>query len=95
MALELDDLYDEATRRRLDRHGACDPPPDRRPAGRRPRLATGVLVAALVGLRDVLEDDERHEPVIEVAPDPGTEPVRGVSLLFVPGVPEATVAVVR
>lgn len=93
VALELDDLYDDVTLRRLDRDAA-----DRRAGGnpvRSPRLATGVLLAALVGLRDVLEDDDRRQPVIEVAPDPGAEPVRGVTLLFVPGVPEATVAVVR
>jgi hypothetical protein len=95
---DLDDLYDERTLRRLAR--ASDPPtplppspaaPDRP----RPRLATGVLLGALLGLQDVLEGHDRREPVIEVAPDPGAEPVRGVSLFFVPGQPQATVAVVR
>jgi hypothetical protein len=102
---DLDDLYDERTLRRLAR--ATTPPaasaesahgaplalaPSDRP---RPRLATGVLLGALLGLQDVLEGHDRREPVIEVAPDPGAEPVRGVSLFFVPGQPQATVAVVR
>jgi hypothetical protein len=94
VALELDDLYDATTLRRLDRPPRLASSAEVAPRPRR-RLAAGVLTGALLGLQEVLEPERAREPVIEVAPDPGAEPVRGVSLFFVPGDPAATVAVVR
>lgn len=90
--ISFDDLYDEATLRALDAAAEGRPvvEPPRGVAGM-PALA---LVTALVsGVREAFEPAE-PEPVVEHADDPG-EVLEPVTVLFVPGDPDATVAIVR
>ncbi len=69
---------------------------DRPPPGFRGSIASGAVLAGLMlGMREVFDPEATREPVFELAPDPGLQPVDGVTLYFVPGDPEATVAVVR
>ncbi|MEQ8716984.1 MAG: hypothetical protein RIE08_05180 [Acidimicrobiales bacterium] len=86
------DLYDEATLRALDAavEGRPVVEPPRGVAGM-PALA---LATALVsGVREAFEPAE-SEPVVEHADDPG-DALEPVTVLFVPGDPDATVAIVR
>lgn len=89
---ELSDVYDDATL------AAIESWPNRRgePArGPRAAFSGAVLAAGLVGARVALEDEADPEPVVEVRPTRGGGPLQGVEVLFVPGDPAATVAVVR
>lgn len=90
--ISFDDLYDEATLR------ALDAAVEGRPVVEPPRGVAGIpalaLATALVsGVRDVFEPDE-PEPVVEHADEPG-DVLEPVTVLFVPGDPDATVAIVR
>lgn len=91
-APDFDDIYDEATLR------ALDAVVEGRPAVEAPRGSSGMpalaLAGALVsGVRDVFEPDE-PDPVVERADD-ARDPLEPVTLLFVPGDPDASVAIVR
>ena len=92
---DLEDVYDPATLRAIERGG---PEPRRAPVragGVRGTVAAGAVVAAgLAGVREALEDDDEAETA-EVRLDPGLDADAAVTVLFVPGQPEATVAVVR
>jgi hypothetical protein len=82
---DFEDVYDDDTLRRLDPPAASPV----RPTTGRHRLASAALVGVLWGAADALEDRPR-EPVVEEAPDPGREPVRGGYVHLVHGWPEAT-----
>lgn len=98
----LEDLYDARTLAALDagvepdREAEDDEATVEHPRrGFRGSIASGAVLAGLMlGMREVFDPDA-SEPVYEVAPDPGLQPVDGVTLYFVPGDPRATVAVVR
>lgn len=90
--VSFDDLYDEATLRALDAAA------EGRPVVEPPRGVAGVpalaLATALVsGVREAFEPAE-PEPVVEHADDAG-DVVEPVTVLFVPGDPDGTVAIVR
>lgn len=100
----LEDLYDRRTLAALDTGiepsgSAARPPEAAVPSGLRPgwrrSVAGGAVLAGLgIGLREVFDPDAAREPVFEVAPDPGLQPVDGIILFFVPGDPKATIALV-
>ena len=54
-----------------------------------------VLAGIALGLREVFDPEPDGGAMIEVLPDPGLQAVDGVTLYFVPGDPQGTVAVVR
>jgi hypothetical protein len=90
--ISFDDLYDVATLRALDAavEGRPVVEPPRGVAGM-PALA---LATALVsGVREAFEPAQ-PEPVVQHADDPG-DALEPVTVLFVPGDPDATVAIVR
>ena len=98
----LEDVYDARTLAALDAGAepawddGDDPAVERPRPGFRGSIASGAVLGSLMlGLRDVFDPDANREPVFELAPDPGVQPVDGVTLYFVPGDPRATVAVVR
>lgn len=88
----LHELYDADTVRAID---AWPTRPTRESVGgaRGSVLAGAVFVAGLAGVRDALEESEPE--VVEVVPDLGLDRTQPVTVLFVPGAPQATVAVVR
>jgi hypothetical protein len=97
VAGELDDLYDEATLVALDRFVRIRRPvPAVVAAGWRGRLGAGAIVtAAMIGVGEALDPD-RNEPVIEeVDVDGPPDPRQPVTVHVVPGIPQATRAVVR
>ncbi len=88
---QLDDLYDEATLAKLDAWSPATPAPLRA----RRRFAAGAFVAAIgLGLQEVLEVRPRS-PVIEEIEAWDADRAEPVRLLWVPGDPRATVALVR
>ncbi len=90
----FEDVYDEATLRRLGRGDLPEPLP-RPQVGPVRRTAVGTVVAAsLLGLADVLEE-RRQDPVVEVVPAPDPEDEPRVALEFDPEDSRATVARVR
>ncbi|MCB1014566.1 MAG: hypothetical protein KDB10_05550 [Acidimicrobiales bacterium] len=98
----LEDVYDARTLAALDAgvepapeaDDPCEAPGAAR--GWRASLAGGAVLADIaLGLREVLDPDPGDEGVLEVRPDPGLEPVDGITIFFVPDDPRATVAVVR
>lgn len=100
VGLDLDEVYDADTLAALD----AGAEPQRPPAvgagevlgGWRRAFVGGSIVTGLaLGMGEVFDPDINREPVFEPAPDPGLEPVGRVTLFFVPGNPQATVAVVR
>lgn len=98
----LEDVYDEATLAALDagvEPEREDPAAvDEAPVAARWRgsLAGGAVLAGIaLGLREVFDPEPDGGAMIEVLPDPGLQAVDGVTLYFVPGDPQGTVAVVR
>lgn len=98
----LEDVYDARTLAALDagvepvRPDPGDEVVDHPRPGFRGSVASGAVLAGLMlGMREVFDPEATREPVFELAPDPGLQPVDGVTLYFVPGDPQATVAVVR
>ena len=99
----LEDVYDARTLAALDAgvepdrvEDDGDELVDRPRPGFRGSIASGAVLAGLMlGMREVFDPDATREPVFELAPDPGLQPVDGITLYFVPGDPKATVAVVR
>lgn len=93
----LDECYDRRTLAALDAGVEPVRAPDRPPlTGWRRGFAGGALVTGLtLGMRAVFDPEPPGESVIEVAPDPGLDLRGPVTVFFVPGDPEGTVAVVR
>lgn len=97
----LEDVYDARTLAALDarvepKWADDDPAVERPRPGFRGSVASGAVLAGLMlGMREVFDPDATREPVFELAPDPGLQPVDGVTLYFVPGDAKATIAVVR
>ena len=95
---EFEDVYDDTTRRALDRWPRTSEPPHREVATgwRAGAGATAVMTAVALGVQDVLEP-KRHDPIIEeidldsIALDDG----RPVVYFHVPGAPRASRAIVR
>lgn len=88
---DFDDLYDEATLRALDL--VADGPVTEARRGRGGVPAAALAGALVSGVREVFEPEE-PDPVVERADD-SPDPLEPVTLLFVPGDPDATVAIVR
>ncbi|MFQ5558230.1 MAG: hypothetical protein ACE5GB_12080 [Acidimicrobiales bacterium] len=89
----FEELYDGPTCHAID---AWRPSPGRRPpaSGARGGVMAGALVVAgLAGVRDALDEDEPE--IAEVQPVRDVESDEAVTVLFVPGAPHATIAVVR
>jgi len=98
MADEFDDVYDDGTRRVLDRWPRePEPMPPVVANGWRANLgATALLTAAALGVQDVLEP-KRRDPVIEEV-DLDTFALGDdmpVTYRHVPGLPKASRAIVR
>lgn len=97
---DLDEIYDAGTLAALDAFAEPVRPPANAAAdvvgGWRRTFAGGAIVTGLaLGMGQVFDPDADREPVFALAPDPGPEPVGAVTLFFVPGDPQGTVAVVR
>lgn len=95
---EFDDVYDDVTRRALDRWPGTVEPPRRPVAGgwRAGVGATAFMTAAALGMQEALAPKQRN-PIIEeidldsLAPDDD----RPVVYHHVPGFPKASRAIVR
>lgn len=90
--IDLEELYDPTT------ITAIDASPSRRArltvgGARGSTMAGAILLAGLTGGREAME--EIRPAVAEVRPEAGLDTYDAVTVLFVPGVPAATVAVVR
>lgn len=97
----LEDVYDARTLAALEAGtepswDAEESVAERPRPGFRGSIASGAVLAGLMlGMREVFDPEAGREPVFELAPDPGLQPVDGITLYFVPGDPRATVAVIR
>jgi hypothetical protein len=93
VAHDLRDVYDDDTLARLDswrgaRAGTAVP------AWRRGSAAGLVVTGLALGVREALEPD-RRDPVVEEVDVSGLDGSAAVTVLFVPGNPKATIAIVR
>lgn len=97
----LEEVYDARTLAALDARVEPgwddeDTVAERPRTGFRGSIASGAVLAGLMlGMREVFDPEAGDEPRFELAPDPGLQPVDGITLYFVPGDPQATVAVVH
>lgn len=94
--VDLDDLYDEDTLAAID---GWQPGRGSEPTGHhggwRGRVAAGTLTATIMtGIKDALDPPEPDE-VVELRPELRIERRSAVTVFFVPGDPQATLAVVR
>ena len=98
MGDEFEDVYDESTRRALDRWSVTTPSTGPEVAGgwRAGLGATALFTAAALGVQDVLEPKQRTPIIEEIDLDSFA---RGhdvpVTYFHVPGLPRASRAIVR
>ncbi|HEX2381359.1 MAG TPA: hypothetical protein VHI95_01885 [Acidimicrobiales bacterium] len=92
---DFEDLYDEPTLARLERHERSSRPTEVA-RGWRSGLGAGAIAAtAMVGVRDVLEPDRRDPVIEEVDLSRFVDVDAPVVYHHVPGHPKASRAVVR
>lgn len=89
----FEELYDERTLAALDARTG-EPARPWQPVARRGG-AGGVLLGAVLGLREVLDPEPDDEPVIELRPDDSGADECWVTFVFVPGAPRASRILVR